>query len=130
MSNREDLQDPKKNDFIPSIERDEADREAARKENDFIPGGEEPFDPDLIWLAGYTDKYPLEPAVIESDLETAARVHKAVNLSSSLRLEPIGRFPGIVCFKDQVLIQDLRRLLDNDLRLIREFLDNVAVETI
>ncbi len=124
MSNREDLQDPKKNNFIPSIERDEADREAARKENDLIPGEEEPFNPDLIWLTGYTNKYPLEPAVIEAELETAAGILGAVNLSSNLRLEPIGRVPGLVCFKDQVFIRDLRKLPIEDLQLIRKYFDN------
>lgn len=124
MSNREDLLDPKNNDFIPSMERDEADRDAARRENDFIPREEEPFNHDLIWLAGYTEKYPLEPTVIESELETAAGTFGAVNLSPNLRLEPLGRFPGLACFKDQVLIRDFRKLPIEDLQLIRKYFDN------
>jgi hypothetical protein len=77
----------------------------------------------LIWLTGYTDKYPLEPAIIEAELETAAGILGPVNLSPSLRVEPLGRVPGLVCFKDQMLVQDLRMLSVVDLHLIREFLD-------
>ena len=82
-----DLTDPANNSFIPSEDRELAEREEARKGNDFIPGSDEPFDPGKLWAAGYAAKYPLEPDVIEQALEEATAPGGGADLGGGLRLE-------------------------------------------
>lgn len=85
---------------------------------------QEKFNPDLMNVDGYAEKFPLEPVVVEMDLETVKVQKDKIQLSPDLSLESLGRVPGLCVYKDTKLVSRLNGLSLADLKLIREYLDN------
>jgi hypothetical protein len=122
------LLDPAENDLIPSPERDAKDVEHARTENDLIPGGLEPFDDRKLLVPGYAERYPLEPQVIEAELETATAPAEGVHVSNTLFLQPLGRIQGLLVMKRDpsgtAQPVTAEKLSVEDRKAIREYLDH------
>ncbi len=85
---------------------------------------QEKFNPDYMLADGYAEKFPLEPLVIDSDLETAKPQEDKIELSSDLRLEKMGKYPGLCIYKDNKLVKNTEDLSRSDLKLIRQYLDS------